>query len=553
MNKNKKLKRYSLVSLVIGYTLATSFIILILANRVTDPVTISEPNIKIVEVNNTIIEERLVYTPTPSAPPQYVDHLQGVVLNDPDPVFAVVKDRSLYVGRDVTIDDTHRIGAVENVTDITGHARRDRVHHRDRLGRHVREDVYSEDVDLGLLDRRLAEDRELFRDDTDARNSNVEERFGLDKDGVNFSQLTIAKDNDESELGEIDIDFDNNKNGNFGIGKGELYAYNYPSRGVGAGIGSSAVGAGSGAGAGLGAGIGEAINGGETVPTLGGVGTYTSTTSTGTSTTAGGVGGLVGGAGAGGAAGLLTGMVTEPLGSPGYGNGGPGHGGYNYKHLPKDGALHIMMHVDGSGSILNTRKQLDIMKDTILREALLPYYKNDVNLYNRRVTIVSSSGERTLQFFTEAADKGNVLAIAFQDEAQPSYHLPTFNKKPQDHYSKDLSNLKASLDGYSGVYRGVMFQVDRGNTFAKSFKEFVTSAFQGEGYLQSDNLKKYYIDNNNHLIKNKQGVVFSDEYHAKDSGTPEYYMDLIFQASKRIGLDLDIYGAGLSDGKITVD
>ena len=116
-----------------------------------------------------------------------------------------------------------------------------------------------------------------------------------------------------------------------------------------------------------------------------------------------------------------------------------------------------------------------------------------------------------------------------------------------------MSNLKASLAGYSGVYRGVMFQVDRGNTFAKSFKEFVTSAFQGEGYLQSDNLKKYYIDNNNHLIKNKQGVVFSDEYHAKDSGTPEYYMDLIFQASKRIGLDLDIYGAGLSDGKITVD
>ena len=157
---------------------------------------------------------------------------------------------------------------------------------------------------------------------------------------------------------------------------------NFPSRGVGAGVGSGAVGAGSGAGAGLGAGIGEAVSDGSAVPTLGGVGTYNTPGSPGTPGVAGGVGGLVGGAGAGGAAGLYTGRVTPGLGiNP----GGPGsgvRGHHDYEHLPENGALHIMMHVDGSGSILRTRKQLEIMKDTMLKEALLPYYDNDVSFLN---------------------------------------------------------------------------------------------------------------------------------------------------------------------------
>ena len=94
-----------------------------------------------------------------------------------------------------------------------------------------------------------------------------------------------------------------------------------------------------------------------------------------------------------------------------------------------------------------------------------------------------------------------------------------------------------------------MFQVDRGATFAKSFKEFVNNSFRGEGYLMNQNLKKYYRDNNVDNIRNKNGVVFSDEYHAKDSGDPSYYLNLILSASKRIGLDLNVNNGGLTDGK----
>ena len=270
----------------------------------------------------------------------------------------------------------------------------------------------------------------------------------------------------------------------------------------------------------------------------------------------GGVGGLVGGAGAGGAAGLVTGMVKPQLGigtalgagCAEHGASCHGHHGQHEYDLPPDGALHIMMHVDGSGSILDTRKQLDIMKDTILKTALLPYYNNDESLYNKRVTIVDGNGERTLQFYTLAANKDNVLAIVFQDEASPAYHLPTFNKKPQDNYSNDLGKLKASLNGYGGIYRGIMFQVDRGRTFAKSFKEYVECAWNGDGYLEHENLKRYHRDNNISHIKNKEGIVFSDEYHAKSEGDPQYYMDLIITAANRVGLNLRDKGAGLTDG-----
>jgi hypothetical protein len=559
----------------------------------------------------------------------YKDHLTGVVLNDRDPIVAVVdndplyvgRDRDLFVGdRDVYIDDRDRIGAVEgHIGGGGGHGGRD-----DRVHRGGRDRVDDEVVvDRGLLDRRLADldravaDRDLFVDESDKVDVVEKEKFGLDKNGVNLANLALARDGDDAELGDVgELDFDDNANGKYGINKGELFAYNFPSQGVGAGIGNSAVGAGSGAGAGLGAGVGEAVLGGKTVPTLGGVGTYKSvptvTPGTGSdgdsdgleaeveialgtdptksdsdgdgysdgeeitsytnpsdpssnpgspgsmaSPTMGGVGGLVSGAGAGCAAGLVTGMVKPQLGVPGVSTAGcaecegeckgHGHGKHEYD-LPPDGALHIMMHVDGSGSILNTRKQLEIMKNTLLKDALLPYYNNDEKLYNRRVTIVDGNGERTLQFFTEASKKDNVLAVVFQDEAQPAYHLPTFNKKPQDHYSKDLQKLKGGLNGYGGLYRGIMFQVDRGKTFAKSFKEFVESAWQGKGYLENSNLRKYYWQENKRHIENKNGIVFSDEYHAKDSGDPQYYLDLILNASKKVGLDLRAKGAGLTDG-----
>lgn len=589
--RKERNRKMSIANLVAGYVCALMFLFLVLLNRqeaqTEEPQEFSETFL--IKEGTQTKDEVIVFDGISPNSVYINDNRPEIISTYPrvirEPSVIVDRDISLpnrdtviyghKPNRDLLIDET--VINKEYIADGVGHNESHigvgDVHRGNHYvneggnihGRHkVNRNEPDRDVDIGLLDRRLAElDKEtgLFEEFVEKDRLNRHDKIGINKndDDIDMSKMTLARD-DEAELGEIDLDFDENSRKGYGVGKGgELYAYNYPSRGVGAGIGSSAIGAGAGGGAGLGAAIGEGILNGEVVPTLGGVGTGSEPLE-GQSAGAmpsGGVGGLVGGAGAGGAAGLTQGYVTEKLGL-GMGNGqGAGYGGnggergYDYDHLPKDGALHIMMHVDGSGSILNTRKNLDEMKNTLLKEALLPYYKNDEDLYNRRVTIVSSSGERTLRFFNEAAEKDNVLAIAFQDEAQPAYHLPNFNKKPEDHYLDDLKKLEASLNGYAGTYRGVMFQVDRGKTFAKSFKEFLGNAFKGEGYLESANLKKYHRDNNNNNIKNKDGIVFSDEYHAKDSGDPQYYLDLIFKASKRIGLDLDIYGAGLKDGKYT--
>ncbi len=586
-NKNKKT---SLINLIFSYVSTLLFFILIALN-IQDKTT--KPEVVITELNETITiqelksEDKIVAIEDEVNRVTYVD---GVVPNrtitqevDSGPVYTAVvrddvgtfdsftyKDRldGVIVDRDGISEnysvESHTNHEFKNIkTNIgernAGPMSRHGIHSHNNGARlnnnsDIRNNIKDNEVDFSLLDRRLSEFEINEKHTTDNNSFSVDKKS--DETDDSFKNLVPVSRGDDAELG--DITNLNSKDDSYGVGKGgELYAYNFPSKGVGAGVGSSAIGAGAGGGAGLSAGIGEGLLNGESVPTLGGIGDGAKT-AYGEPAEAAGVGGLLGGAGAGGAAGLSQGYITEKLGlgvgvGSGADNGGGSGRGYNYKHLPKDGALHIMMHVDGSGSILKTRKQLEIMKNTLLKTALLPYYNNDENLYNRRVTIVDGSGERTLKFFTEAAKKDNVLAVVFQDEAQPAYHLPNFNKKPEDHYLNDLGNLKASLNSHDGIYRGVMFQVDRGKTFAKSFKEFVSNSFRGEGYLNSANLKKYHKDNNLNNIKNKNGIVFNDEYHAKDSGDPKYYLDLIFNASKKVGLDLDIYGAGLTDGKYTKD
>ena len=570
----KRLRKYSLVNLIFGYLGFFVLILLVLLNRHTED-TLKTLEIADDDLFNGVSPERVVVhsprgviaTPDPDI---IVEHGEAVTFID-NPSRVVLEtdsDRRVYQDK-LTGGDIHNEkiihGDHRSVDVLRGN--HGRVYSdNDGFNAGRKDDIralnHDDDTDFGLLDRRLADKKDYFGSvDIDAYNEALakdereKEKSGLNTEDGDLDLGSLGLVRDDFDIEELDLSFGDTSE-HYGVGKGgELYAYNFPSQGVGAGIGSAGLGAGAGGGAGLGAGIGEGLLNGEAVPTLGGIGDGAKNLY-GEPVNSAGVGGLVGGAGAGGAAGLTQGYITKKLGmgvgvGNGIGAGGAGHhdGHYDYDHLPQNGALHIMIHVDGSGSILATRRQLDIMKDTLLKEALLPYYNNDEDLYNKRVTIIDDSGERTLQFFEKATKKDNVLAVAFQDEAAPDYHLPNFNKKPQDAYSYDLNGLKNGLRNYQGLYRGIMFQVDRGRVFSKSFKEMVQCAWNGEGYLSQENLKQYHRDNNLHNIKNKKGVVFSDEYHAKSEGDPQYYLDLLFKASQKVGLDLNIHRGGLTDGK----
>ena len=416
VTQNNKLRKLSILNLCTGYLMVFLFILLVMLNRGTEVEVehklIASGNDKEVaegDLFNGIHEKGgIIYVnqhPTNLVKDYSVgpDRLRGVILDDSPDVIVVDSHRDF--GSVAVIDNPNHviIDKVDRVViddDLNYEISRGNEFNRDAIvsrtahggvsrhgrGSHVGDQIHLRDnvdgVDIGYLDRRLAE-HDINHDSIGIVDKAGLERAIREDDDSKFTGLTLSKDG--ADLGDIDLStLTDEEKKDYGAGKGgQLYAYNFPSQGVGAGIGSSAVGAGVGA-AGLGAGIGEAILDGKVVPTLGGVGTGPSPF--GGSPGSGGVGGLVGGAGAGGAAGLTQGYVTEKLGlgiekgkGAGYGGNGGG-GGYSYDHLPKDGALHIMIHVDGSGSILNTRKQLDIMKDTLLKDALLPYYNNDESL-----------------------------------------------------------------------------------------------------------------------------------------------------------------------------
>jgi len=215
----------------------------------------------------------------------YNDRLDGLVLGD-EKITALIGDNDddiVYVDN----DDRHlRLAGNDlgNGRVVGGNGGNGRISGgRNRT-------VIEDDVDVGLLDRRLArlDDDELIIIDDNDRNTVARldrKDIGLDRGGndrvdmgnfVPDARRGNFNDEELGEVGDFAKDGDGFGKGTMpGVGKGsEVYAYNFPSQGIGAGIGSPAVGAAAGF-AGLGAGIGQAVMEGEAVPALGGIGTYT--------------------------------------------------------------------------------------------------------------------------------------------------------------------------------------------------------------------------------------------------------------------------------------
>ena len=293
---NKKLKQTSLANLLAGYILSILFIVIILLNIKKGDAESNEELASVQEVVEVkeLPEKDIFDGISPNKVYHNGVHLETIstprILREPEVLIETSRpidkiDTVIYghrTNRDLLVDevavDTYigdTVGLSESGTGNVSLRRRGHIN-----GKDFRVDAGDRDLDIGLLDRRLAEldnDGTILRDrdltSYEKETKREKNKIGIKtKDGIDMSKLTVARDDDNAELGDIN-DF-NQGNGDYGVGKGgELYAYNFPSQGVGAGIGSSAIGAGAGGGAGLGAGIGEGVLDGETVPTLGGVGT----------------------------------------------------------------------------------------------------------------------------------------------------------------------------------------------------------------------------------------------------------------------------------------
>ncbi|RXG21036.1 hypothetical protein [Leeuwenhoekiella aequorea] len=209
---------------------------------------------------------------------------------------------------------------------------------------------------------------------------------------------------------------------------------------------------------------------------------------------------------------------------------------YRDNELAINADTKIIFAFDGSGSMDGTLAPLETMKDTILKDRLLPLYGNDSALYDASVEVIPwgtgdqypEVNEQTLAALNMfgTTPEGNVIVMVFQDEASPIYTDGTFDPTEASTapYDTDLATLRGRLNSFpNNYYRGVIFQVDPAS--GTSFKDFVSAIQLGTGN---------YAGANGLSDRNE----FNYKYDIADGETPAYYLDKIVEALTELGYNL---------------
>ena len=195
----------------------------------------------------------------------------------------------------------------------------------------------------------------------------------------------------------------------------------------------------------------------------------------------------------------------------------------------------INIFFDSSGSMNTTLSPLNTMRTTLLQNCLLPFYNNDVNLYNQRVTITSVSNERAINWLaTQPSDPTyNVVNLAFADESN-SYEAesPTVSGWTNGSVAgnSDIALLRTNLDNATTPtsHRGVLFQVDTlsgGNDAYPQYQAFVTALFNGTGYYAGT----AGLSDKSEVSVNVDTIAGS---------TPQYYLNQIVNAMNNLGYNI---------------
>jgi hypothetical protein len=197
----------------------------------------------------------------------------------------------------------------------------------------------------------------------------------------------------------------------------------------------------------------------------------------------------------------------------------------------------INIFFDNSGSMNTTYNPLVQMQSTILQNCLLPFYNNDINLYNQKVRVISVGGsspygyERPIKWIsTQPTGNNNVINLAFSDESN-AYEAegpstggwidgsPTGNS--------DIATLRSVLNNAPTpeYLRGVIFVVNTGPGSYPNFGAFMDAVFNGVNYYAgtnglSDRLEVSHVPD------------------VTPGSTPQYYVNLIVNSLNSLGYNL---------------
>ena len=155
---------------------------------------------------------------------------------------------------------------------------------------------------------------------------------------------------------------------------------------------------------------------------------------------------------------------------------------------------------------------MQIMKNQILKDALLPFYENDADAYDSNVTFIEEPNERVWDQMSTLGSNANVtqvINLVFSDENSPYGAVGTFPATPNGQHGTDISTLRTAISNAesangSSYFRSVMFQVNTGPNAFGGYKQYLQAVMNGSGNYSGTN---GLSDRNNTEIKLNTDVV----------------------------------------------
>lgn len=199
----------------------------------------------------------------------------------------------------------------------------------------------------------------------------------------------------------------------------------------------------------------------------------------------------------------------------------------------------INIFFDSSGSMGSTEAPLNTMKNTILKNCLLPFFDNDSDLYDQRVRVTSIGNERAINWISTTGTTEsitNVINLAFADESNVYEAEGPSTGGWVDGSTTgnaDIGLLRTTLSNAptSDYLRGIIFGVNTGPGSYPNYGQFLTEVFDGDGVNDSSD---YYSGTNG--LRDKSEVSFVN--NVTPGSTPQYYADLIVTAINNLGYNL---------------
>lgn len=197
---------------------------------------------------------------------------------------------------------------------------------------------------------------------------------------------------------------------------------------------------------------------------------------------------------------------------------------------------YIYIYFDASGSMNSSLIPLREMRDTLLKNALLPFYGNDSTAYDNHVTIIEDGTERTFYMANNANnvypdDAANVVVMVFQDESNTygfGQGAAWVCSGPTSTFIQDMSLLRNTIGSFSeNFYRSVIFQVEPYIGF-KGLIEAVQHGSASPGDCAAYDPPNGLSDRGEFVYK----------YDITDGGTPEYYLEEVLSALEELGFEV---------------